>query len=450
MVLLTTDYVNGQNKPSTQQFPSIILNLPNSNNGTVQPNQQLNQNNYYQTPPTNQNNPTNVIEQQDRNRQVGREQINKEINGAYRQNKALNDEYWKVPGFSEYTKTFNDAFTIILDMLTGNKSLSVKDAYYEIEKANGNVYLTKAEYDEQINISVGFIQQWLYENHYNLKDNLSLNYGIQKFMTDTLTIKNKKNSEMPNIKMTHLGFYYDYQDYKAKKDERSYYVSKTFATGNGQCHTLPIVYLILAEQLGAKAYLSYAPIHSFIKYPDKKGNIHNFETTSNWQITDQWYMENFNIKPLAIEKGIYLNALGRQQLIASAMIDLACSYDKKFGIADGCFISKCLDTAMNYFSNKEANITAWLIREKIVNVKLNRIAKKNQKKTKEEIEKIPEVQVLLKELETIDTKIESLGYEPLPESTYDKMVQNQDNKGNIQQLKQFDNLKKRNLFITSN
>ncbi len=105
---------------------------------------------------------------------------------------------------------------------------------------------------------------------------------------------------------------------------------------------------------------------------------------------------------------------------------------------------------MNYFPNKEANIIGWLLRVKVANIKLNRIAKNNPTKTIEEIEKMPEAKVLMNELDYLDAKIESLGYEPLPESTYDKIVQNQDGKGKIQQLKQMDNLKKRNLFISTN
>ena len=450
LLLITCSFTFGQNNPTIPQVPSINYNP--SNNGIIQPNQQLNQyQNYFPTPSTNQNNPTYNFDQQERNRQKGQEQLNRDINASMQRNKPASDEYWKNPGFSEYTKPYYNALNNLKDMLSGKIPLSIKDAYYDIEKASGNVYLTKSEYDEQITKSSDFIKRWLYENHYSLKDNLSLHLGLQKFMSDTLTISNKRNKDIPNpTPITHLGFYYDYQDYKAKIDERSYYVTKTFATGNGQCHTLPIVYLILAEQLGAKSYLSFAPIHSFIKYPDKKGKIHNFEVTSNWQISDQWYIENFNIKSLAIKKGIYLNTMDRQQIVANAMLDLACSYYKKYGIADGSFIKQCVDFAMDYFPNKEANILGWLLRYKTVSVKLNRIAKKNPDKTREDIEKMPEAKLLIAEYNSIEAEIESLGYESLPESTYDKIVQNQDNKGKIQQLKQLDNLKKRNLFITTN
>ena len=35
-----------------------------------------------------------------------------------------------------------------------------------------------------------------------------------------------------------------------------------------------------------KTYLSYAPLHSFIKFPDNGGGIHNYEPTSHFEISD--------------------------------------------------------------------------------------------------------------------------------------------------------------------
>ena len=363
-------------------------------------------------------------------------------------NKPNKSDYYYSYGFTTQNKPYSNALSTLKNMLTGKIPLSVKDAYYEIENANGNTYMSKEDYNRQIKKSSNFIRQWLAENNYNLKNNASLNYGIQRFMSDTLTIGKKHNKEMPGNKpQTHLGFYYDFQDYKAQKDERSYYVSKTFATGNGQCHTLPIVYLILAEQLGAKAFLSYAPLHSFIKYPDNKGNIHNYEVTTNWQISDQWYQDNFNIKSLAIKSGIYLNSMNRQQIVACAVLDLAASYYKKFGVADGSFITQCVDFAMNYFPDNEANITAWLLRYKVASVKLNRIYKAFSYKSKGEIADMPTVREQIENFYMIEEKIESLGYEPLSDSLYNKLLQNQNKKADLQYSKQFDNLKKRELFI---
>lgn len=363
-------------------------------------------------------------------------------------NKPKKSDFYYSSEFATKSKSYNNAFNTLKNMLTGKIPLSVKDAYYEIESANGNTFLSKEEYNHQIKKSSNFIKQWLAENKFDLKNNVSLNYGIQRFMSDTLTINKKPNKEMPGIKpLTHLGFYYDFQDYKAQKDERSYYVSKTFATGNGQCHTLPVVYLILAEQLGAKAYLSYAPIHSFIKYPDNKSNIHNYEVTTNWQISDQWYQDNFNIKSLAIKSGIYLNSMNTRQVVACAVLDLAASYYKRFGVADGSFITQCVDFAMDYFPGKEANITGWLMRYKVASVKLNRVYKAFPNKSKGEIAVMPGVREQIENFYMIEEKIESLGYEPLSDSLYNKLLQYHNKKADIQYSKQFDNLKKRDLFI---
>ena len=361
-------------------------------------------------------------------------------------------KYWKTPDFAKQTKPYLDAMKKLKEQLTGEKPLSVKDAYYEIENAYGNAYLSKKEYDDEINKSAYFIKQWLFENGYDLKNNIALHYGIQKFMSDTLTIGNKRNPELPNMqqKVTHLPFYYDYQDYKAEKDFRSYHAIKTFATGNGQCHTLPIVYAILAEAIGAKFYLSYAPIHDFIKYPDNKGNINNYEVTSNWQISDQWYKDNLYVKSLAQKKRIYLDTLNQKEIVAGSLIELAYSYEQKLGVGDGKFINECVDFAMDYFPDKEANIYGWLTRSGVTSVKLKRLIAEKGIKTLNEIQQNQETKVLLDSVYMLNKKIESLGYEEIPESAYDSIVQNQDSKGKIQQLKQMDNLKKRKLFIYLN
>ena len=86
---------------------------------------------------------------------------------------------------------------------------------------------------------------------------------------------------------------------------------------------MPAIYLILAEALGVKAYLSTAPEHSFIKYPDKNGNIVNYEPTSNWKISDKWYVDNMAISAQAVRNHIYLDTFNKRQIIADQMLSLA-------------------------------------------------------------------------------------------------------------------------------
>ena len=100
--------------------------------------------------------------------------------------------------------------------------------------------------------------------------------------------------------------------------------------------------MLLAEQLGAKTYLSYAPLHSFIKFPDNNGNIHNYEPTSHFEISDQWYAQHLNISRTAYQSKIYLDTLNKKQIVAGALMDLAFGYLNKHGVADGDFMDQCV------------------------------------------------------------------------------------------------------------
>lgn len=379
-------------------------------------------------------------------------EVTEALSDIHKENKYNNPDpaYFKSADFANLTKPYYSAFNKLKEQLTGTRPLSVKDAYFEVEKAWGDVFLNKKEFDETIKKSVAFIKQWMIENNLNPKDNLALHLSIQKFMSDTLTIGNKKNPEMPLVLPTaHFPFYYDNQDFNAEKDYRSYHVTKAFATGNGQCHTLPLIYTSLAEAMGATFYLSHAPMHSFVKYPDNEGNIHNYEPTTNWLISDQWYKDHSYVKSLAEKNKIYLEQMDRKQIVAGAIIDLAYSYKRKLGFVDGAFINQCVDFAMNYFPNKEANISGWLLRSQVTAAKLDRLLAKNKVTTFAEAETMPEAVILMRQLDAIHQKIEMLGYAEIPEAAYDSMLQATDNKGKVQKGK-IDNLKKRNLFIPLN
>ncbi len=449
-----------QNTLYAQSPISLNQEQQNQQSQVQDQNRQMMQQMGYSPPPTqqeinanwqkqNEARQRNGEQQQLNSQQQQRKQLAEVLYEGQRAEPSLNKEYWNVPGFNDKTKSYSSAFNNIRDMLTGKKSLSVKDAYYEIENAWGDDFLSKTEYDNYIKKSADFINQWLFENGYDIKNNIAQQFGLQKFMTDTLVIGKKKNIEAPNKpQVVHLPFNYDYQDYKAERDYRSYHVMKTLATGNGQCHNLPLVYVILAEALGAKAYLSHAPIHDFVKYPDNKGNIHNFEATSNWQISDQWYKDYLYIKSTAEKSRIYLDTLNKEEMVADAMIELACSYKQKFGIGDGTFINQCVDFAMNYFPNKDANIYGWLLRQKTTAVKLDRLLLKNNVKDMNQIKTVLGASELLQQLNAITEKIASLGYQELPDKAYEYMVESQDNKGKALDSLQTDNLQRRETFYS--
>ncbi len=251
-------------------------------------------------------------------------------------------------------------FDTLKDILANKPNTSLSDVFYLTEKAWGNSYISKAEYDQIINNSVDFIKKWMKQEKLSLSNQDNIHFAIQNFMSKTLSIsetKKSKDGKYISKNIIHNPFFYDYQDYNAFEDHRNFFVTKCIATGSGQCKSLPLVYLILAERLGAKAYLSITPNHSFVKYSNNNGEIENYEPTSNWKLSNQWYIDNFRINERAIATGLYLDTLSKQQIIADNLIDLAFFYIRKIPLNKENFLSKLLMEVDKYYPKGNNEMT---------------------------------------------------------------------------------------------
>lgn len=354
--------------------------------------------------------------------------------------------YYQSGNFKTLSGSYQDAFQKLNTMLSGQQPLSVKDAYYHIESAYGEPYLTKEEYDQNIKQSADFIRTWLSQNGYNPANSDHLHLGIQQFMKNELTITEKRpDSDLPPKKTTHLPFFYDYADFKGEGDFRNYFVTKVFATGGGQCNGLPVVYLVLAEALGLKTYLTFAPQHSFIKYRKKDGTLHNYEPTSGWNIADQWYIDNMFISKEAQLNKIYFDTLNNKQVVANCLIDLSFGYMQKFSLGDGNFSLSCLEAAQPYFP-KGNNIYYYFMRSEIVGRMLSRTLA-YYKISIDQVEKYPDAAKLYKMLLENEAAIQKLGYVKMPETTYQKLMEEHEFKGRLQEQQNINGKEKHDLFI---
>lgn len=91
----------------------------------------------------------------------------------------------------------------------------------------------------------------------------------------------------------------------------------------GNCVSMPILILLLGERLGLRITLAEAPLHLFIKYTDDDGQIWNLEATSGAGPTrDVWYRQNLPMSDKAVENGVYLRALSRNETIATMAVFL--------------------------------------------------------------------------------------------------------------------------------
>jgi hypothetical protein len=383
----------------------------------------------------------------------------KEIQNLIRENQLnprrhISDEQYRKDSTANSIaiKGFFPALKHLQDMLEGRTKLSVADAYYTLESAYGNCYLTHKQYDDIIRQSADFIRNWMQENGLDMRDNYQVQTAIQRFMSEQLTVtrKTKQNDRADKLTtINHQPFYYDYDDYQYTKDYRNCFLTKCLATGFGQCNSMPAVYLVLAEQLGVKAYLTFVPNHSFVKYPDNKGKIVNYEPTSNWEISDKWYIDNMFIRGEAIASGVYLDTFNTQQVVANCIFDLAVEYMRVDRSLNEDFVNASMRTAIPYFP-KNNNLESLFIYSMHLKTELREEMQRYGISDINQIGKVPQAMAIYKEYLGNEAYITKLGYQDMPAGMYEEMMNQHEFKGRVQKNLQVNGKEKRNLFVTVN
>lgn len=123
-------------------------------------------------------------------------------------------------------------------------------------------------------------------------------------------------------------------------------------THKGNCHSLPLFYKLLAEELGEKSWLALAPNHAYIKLHNQADGWYNVELTSGQFPTDVWIKASGYIHTDAIRNGIYMDTLSLKSTVAVCMLDLAEGYKHKFiSDYDPEFVLKCCNRTLEVFPN---------------------------------------------------------------------------------------------------
>lgn len=135
-------------------------------------------------------------------------------------------------------------------------------------------------------------------------------------------------------------FQYDLSDPLGEKPA-SRKLIRYLETRRGNCITMPILFLLLGERLGLRMTLAEAPLHLFVKYTDDGGQTWNLEATSGAGFTrDLWYRQKLPMTDIAVENGVYLRALSRDEMIATMAAFLiehhleTGSYEEAIAVAD--------------------------------------------------------------------------------------------------------------------
>jgi len=164
---------------------------------------------------------------------------------------------------------YNDAYAVIDSMLTSKTPLNFKKAVFATENAYFDGLLDDDKINDEIETLVKLINAVSDTNPlvYNEsdKDTVVKQAAIFKVLTDTIPII----LDSTNV-FFHTPYTYDFDDMWAQKDWTKMFVSKLLKTGNGNCHSMPYLYKMIAEELHVPAYLAFAPNHIYIKLHCKK------------------------------------------------------------------------------------------------------------------------------------------------------------------------------------
>ncbi|UMQ43099.1 hypothetical protein MKS83_05255 [Chryseobacterium sp. Y16C] len=227
-------------------------------------------------------------------------------------------------------------------------SYSITDAVFLVENAyNNNDHNFQSAYQTQIQKATNMIRQQMKRSVIDDSDNVAKNLAIFRyFAQDT-----KQNG-----KVIHKAIKYDFEDYMGAKDYSKMFVSKLMKTNTGQCHSMPLLYLMLAEQIGAEAFLVVSPNHSYIRFKDGDGEVLSVELTNGMFSANSFVLNSGYIKAEALKNKLYMQNLSKKEVLSQTYVDLASGYIHKFGYDE--FVAKVLGKALELNPNN-INATLW-------------------------------------------------------------------------------------------
>jgi len=308
------------------------------------------------------------------------------------------------------TSCYHEAYNEISSMLKGDLPLQLSRSVFLVENAYYENEIKYEDYKQGIDLTVDFCNSIAEYEKLDKDNNIVKNMMIFRFISDTIQIRDKHTKK----KIWHYPVKYDYEDYSAKKSYDNHFVTTLMRTRKGQCYSMPLYYLVLAEAMGAEAFWSFSPKHSFVKIQDEQGVWYNLELTCKAILSDAHYMNNSYIKAEALQNRIYLEPLDKTDIIANMLLDLARGYYQKYGYDD--FYLKCIDTATQYLTNNvDALILKSAYQTRLTLVLGHLLNAPNPDVMKQ---KSPEAYKHFELMQAQYKEIDDMGYEELPDDLY--------------------------------
>ena len=309
------------------------------------------------------------------------------------------------PGREDFLKAFGE----LQQMLEGQRPMSIKRAVFLYENAYDPT-IRWEDYNKEIDDlveHVGYSLNKLPEAN----DPLAKNLALFRFFTDTLAV-GYPGFEKPVVSYPML---YDFNDFWGREDIRNVFVSKLLKTGTGQCHSLPLLYLILSEEIGARAHLAFSPNHSYIKFQDEYKRWYNVELTNGMFTSDQFILYSGYVNAIALQNKMYTVPLTNKEVVAQSVNDLAIAYIARFGYDD--FVQACTNLALKH---SRRSMTPHLLYHNLYKAKLDHVIAQYRAygMSVEEFKKDSLAQQIIAQIKGVQKHLEKLGFADMPAEQY--------------------------------
>ncbi len=329
-------------------------------------------------------------------------------------------------------ENYETAFDELKAMLEGTKEPIFERAVFISENPyQGNKY-TYEEFQKTIDVHIDFIKQIIANNdksdsidfnvkvnqygRFNLDDIRHLpqekkelyqkalsNWAIFKYITSSTAI-------YPRF---HLPYTYASNDPFGKKDWANSQVIKLLISEEqkGNCFSLTAFYKILADRLKANARLCTAPQHIYIQHRDIKGDYYNTELATAGHPGDGTIQTLTHTTTEAIKSGISLRSFDAKQSIGLCLVNLAKSYEHKYGSKDDDFLLKCAELVLKH---DPLNLNALLLKQQILDVRVTNFALENNISDINKLKANNEISETVNDLENHLALLYRLGYRQMP------------------------------------
>lgn len=321
------------------------------------------------------------------------------------------DFYRRHVDYLEKSQTYRKAYAELSQL--NPDSFSVTRAAFITENAWYDNKYTFDAFQKRMELEAKIIKGILKKEKLKENDEVALNYAIQKRFREGGQFYDPKSKTYKQA----VPLKYDFNDIMGEKDYSQLFATKMLITGKGQCRSLPLVYLMIAEKLGAKAWLSMAPQHSFVKFADKRGNLFNFEATNGNVVSTSWLHQSGYITAAALKNKVFLDTLSQRHLYAQFLADLLQGYLNKFRYDD--FAENLKERILSINPN---NLTALMVDANLKRSYALQLIKQAGMPKEGELDQYPAAYQAYLNMLAAFQRIDDTGYQDMPNEAYQRWL----------------------------